>query len=151
MCPEEITVIREAMVLLYDMINHSLDERGRQAGITRYQSMVMERIRGNPGMTQNQLAEMLSATKQYVSQVVMRLEELGLVEAKVPFSDSRKRRLYLTDLGQKRQDTWRADSVQNLENAFGQLSKEKREELAKAFHTLHEVLPQLKQKDITLF
>lgn len=148
---EDIAVIRESEVLLYDMINRSIDQRGQRTGFTRYQIMVMERIRSEPGMTQNQLAETLSTTKQYMSQVVKRLEALGLVEAEVPFSDSRKRRLYLTDLGRERQDAWRAASVQNLENAFGQLSKEKREELTKAFHTLHEVLPQLKQKDITLF
>lgn len=148
---EEIAVIRGAMVRLYDMINRSLDERGRQTGITRYQGMVMERLRSAPGMSQGQLAEMLTTTKQYMSQLVGKLEELGLVEAKAPFSDGRVRRLYLTDLGRERQDAWRADSTRRTADAFARLSQEERGRLSEAFHTLHEVLPKLDQEDITLF
>lgn len=148
---EEIGVIRGAMVRLYDMINRSLDERGRRTGITRYQSMVMERLRSDPGLSQSQLAEMLTTTKQYMSQVVGRLEELGLVEAKAPFSDGRVRQLYLTELGRERQDAWRADSVRNTADAFALLSEEERAELTGAFDTLHELLPKLDRTDITLF
>lgn len=148
---EEIAMIRGTMVLLYDMINRSLDERGRQTGITRYQSMVMERLRSNPGLSQSQLAEMLITTKQYMSQLVGQLEELGLVEAKVSFSDGRARQLYLTELGRERQDVWRAASAQNTENAFGQLDEEEQARLRKAFYTLHELLPKLDREDITLF
>lgn len=148
---EEIAVIRGAMVRLYDMINRSLDERGRQTGITRYQSMVMERLRSDPGLSQGQLAEMLTTTKQYMSQVVGRLEELGFIEGKTPFSDSRKRQLYLTELGRERQDTWRAASAQNTENAFGQLDEEEQARLRKVFYTLHELLPKMDREDITLF
>lgn len=148
---EEISVIRGAMVRLYDMINRSLDERGRQTGITRYQSMVMERLRSDPGLSQSQLAERLGTTKQYIGQVVKRLEELGLVKGEAPFSDGRVRRLYLTDLGRERQDAWRADSVRNTADAFALLSEEERGRLSKAFTTLHEVLPKLDQEDITLF
>lgn len=148
---EEIAVIREAMVQLYDMINRSLDERGRQTGITRYQSMAMERIRSNPGLSQNQLAVMLSTTKQYIGQVVKRLEELGLVESKASSSDGRARQLYLTDLGRERQDAWRADSVRRTEDAFARLSEAERERLWGAFYALQEVLPKLDQEETTLF
>lgn len=94
---------------------------------------------------------MLTTTKQYISEVVKRLEELGLVESKAPFFDGRKRQLYLTDLGRERQDTWRAASAQNTENAFGQLDEEEQARLRKAFYTLHELLPKLDRADITLF
>ena len=143
---EEMAVIREAMVLLYDMINHSLDERGRRTGITRYQSMVMERLRGNPGLSQNQLAELLTTTKQYISQVVKQLEEMGLVEAKAPFSDGRMRRLYLTDLGRERQDAWRADSDRNMKGAFSLLSEEELKRLRKAFCKLNMAQEEAKRK-----
>ncbi len=148
---EEIAVIREAMVQLYDMINRSLDERGRQTGITRYQSMAMERIRSDPGLSQNQLAVMLSTTKQYIGQVVKRLEELGLVESKASSSDGRARQLYLTDLGRERQDIWRRDSARNTEIAFARLSEAERERLKTALCTLREVLPKLDQEETTLF
>lgn len=81
---EDGSVIREALVLLYDMTNRSLDARDHRMGITRYQSMAMERVRQAPGLTQNQLAAMLCTTKQYISQVVKRLEELGLMESRAP-------------------------------------------------------------------
>lgn len=143
--------MREAMVMLYDMTNRSLDARERRIGITRYQSMAMDRIRRDPGMSQSRLAEMLSTTKQYIGRVVKRLEELGLVESKAPFSDGRVRRLYLTDLGRERQDGWRADSSQRMEDAFALLSEEERRRLSEAFYVLRQVLPKLDQKDITLF
>lgn len=149
---EEIAVIRGAMVQLYDMINRSLDERGRQTGITRYQSMAMERIRSDPGLSQNQLAVVLSTTKQYIGQVVKRLEELGLVESKASSSsDGRARQLYLTDLGRERQDIWRRDSARNTEIAFARLSEAERERLKTALCTLREVLPKLDQEETTLF
>lgn len=148
---EEITEIREAMVLLYDMINRSLDARGQQTGTTRYQSMVMERLRSSPGLSQNRLADMLGTTKQYISQVIKQLEEMGLVEGKATISDGRVRQLYLTDLGRERQDGWRAASNQHLEDAFARLREEDRRRLSEAFDTMHEVLPKLDQEDILLF
>lgn len=148
---EEIAVIRRGMVQLYDMINRSLDRRERKTGITRYQAMAMERIRENPEMSQSQLAQMLSTTKQYISQVVKRLEEQGLVEGKTPTSDARVRRLYLTDLGRERQDAWRAASARQTEDAFAALSREEQERLRDAFVAMHEVLPKLDREDIPLF
>lgn len=148
---EDGSVIREALVLLYDMTNRSLDARDHRTGITRYQSMAMERVRQAPGLTQNQLAAMLCTTKQYISQVVKRLEELGLMESRVPSSDGRERRLYLTQLGEERQDTWRADSVRRTQDAFGRLSEEEQEQVYRAFSVLRQMLPKLKEEDITLF
>lgn len=144
-------MIRETLVLVYDLTNRSLDARDRRTGITRYQSMAMERIRQDPGMTQRQLAQMLCTTKQYISQVVKRLEELRLVEGKVPSSDGRERRLYLTELGEEWPDTWREDSVRRMREAFGRLDKEELARLIEAFRTLRGILPKLDQEDVTLF
>lgn len=148
---EETTAVREMLVSLYDMTNRSLDARRHRTGITHYQSMIMEHIRGNPGMSQSQLAEMLSTTKQYIGQLVKQLGELGLVENKVLASDSRARGLYLTDLGRERQDAWRADSTLRMEDTFGRLSAEEQERSIEAFCTLRELLPKLDREDVTLF
>mgnify|MGYP002424134000 CR=1 FL=1 len=143
---EDGSVIREALVLLYDMTNRSLDARDHRTGITRYQSMAMERVRQAPGLTQNQLAAMLCTTKQYISQVVKRLEELGLMESRVPSSDGRERRLYLTQLGEERQDAWRADSVRRTQDAFGRLSEEEQEKFTERFPSCARCCPSSRKR-----
>lgn len=116
---------------------------GKTTKITNMQNKVLAHIGHAPGISQAKLVKMMSTSKQYMSQVIKRLVELGLVETKVPFSDGRALGLYLTELGKKQQAQWRAESAKRTEALLKDLTEEERARFFGAFCDLNRLLPKL--------
>lgn len=72
------------------------DRRARREGMTRAQWQILFRLRGAPGMTQRELAELLEVEPITVGRLVDRLEGRGLVERRADPADRRVWRLHLT-------------------------------------------------------
>lgn len=71
------------------------DRSARKRGLTRAQWMVLARLERRPGMSQNELAEILECEPITVVRLVDRLEKRGLVERRADPADRRVRRLHL--------------------------------------------------------
>lgn len=56
-------------------------------------------INRSPGLTVNELLDILGVTKQSLNRVLRQLVEDGLVESRVGLQDRRQRNLYLTETG----------------------------------------------------
>jgi len=68
-------------------------------GVTKPQYAVMAALSREPGMDQRSLAEAAVMTKAALAELLLRLEERGLVERRVSPDDSRRRLVSLTDAG----------------------------------------------------
>jgi DNA-binding MarR family transcriptional regulator len=90
---------RDPIVLLSDLaraVRTRADARARAHGMTRAQWMILVRLERQPGMSQNQLAELVEVEPITVGRLVDRLEARGFVERRPDPNDRRIWRLHLT-------------------------------------------------------
>ena len=90
---------RDLLILLADtarLIRTRADQRARTHGMTRAQWIVLARLERQPGMSQNDMAQILECEPITVVRLVDRLERHGLVERRMDPKDRRIRRLHLT-------------------------------------------------------
>jgi len=71
------------------------DKRAREHGMTRAQWVILSRLKGFPGLSQRELAEILEVEPITVGRLVDRLERRGLVERRPDAVDRRIWRLHL--------------------------------------------------------
>jgi len=90
---------RDPIVLLSDlarMVRTRADARARTHGMTRAQWMILVRLNWQPGMSQNELAQLIEVEPITVGRLVDRLEARGFVERRPDANDRRVWRLHLT-------------------------------------------------------
>jgi DNA-binding MarR family transcriptional regulator len=90
---------RDPIVILSDLarfIRTRADARARAHGMTRAQWMILVRLDRQPGMSQNELAQLIEVEPITVGRLVDRLEARGFVERRPDASDRRIWRLHLT-------------------------------------------------------
>jgi DNA-binding MarR family transcriptional regulator len=83
---------------LYDvarLIRLRGDQRARLDGMTRAQWVILIWLERQPGLSQNELANLVEVEPITVGRLVDRLEARGLVERRPDVSDRRVRRLHL--------------------------------------------------------
>ena len=89
--------------LLYDVariMRVQSDQRARARGMTRAQWVVLIWLKRSPGITQNELANLVEVEPISVARLIDRLEGRGLVERRHDPKDRRVRRLHLTPAAQ---------------------------------------------------
>ena len=89
--------------LLYDVariMRVQSDQRARARGMTRAQWVVLIWLKRSPGITQNELANLVEVEPISVARLIDRLEGRGLVERRHDPKDRRVRRLHLTTAAQ---------------------------------------------------
>jgi len=90
---------RDPIVILSDLaraIRTRADARARTHGMTRAQWMILVRLDWHPGMSQNELAQLIEVEPITVGRLVDRLEARGFVERRPDANDRRIWRLHLT-------------------------------------------------------
>src|ERR1700759_1930065 len=88
----------EMLVELYDvarLMRTRFDRWARTYGMTRAQGVILARLHRNPGMTQNEMANICEVEPITVGRLVDRLEARGLLERRLDPADRRIRRLHL--------------------------------------------------------
>jgi MarR family transcriptional regulator for hemolysin len=88
----------EMLVELYDvarLMRTRFDRWARTYGMTRAQGVILARLSRQPGMTQNEMAELCEVEPITVGRLVDRLEARGLLERRLDPADRRIRRLHL--------------------------------------------------------
>lgn len=86
------------LVELYDvarLMRTKFDRWARAYGMTRAQGVILARLARQPGMTQNEMAELCEVEPITVGRLVDRLEARGLLERRLDPADRRIRRLHL--------------------------------------------------------
>ncbi len=93
-------------------------------------------INRRPGLTVNELLEMLGVTKQSLNRVLRQLIEDGLVESRVGVKDRRQRNLTLTEEGRALEHELSATQRRRVRAAFSNAGPE-------AVHGFRKVLEQM--------
>ena len=90
---------RDPLVLIHDvarLLRTRADARARAFGMTRAQWMILVRLDGQPGMSQNELAALIEVEPITVARLIDRLESRGFVERRADPSDRRIWRLHVS-------------------------------------------------------
>jgi MarR family transcriptional regulator, transcriptional regulator for hemolysin len=89
----------DLLILLSDVARHMRtygDQLAQQHGVTLVQLRILERLKREPDISQNELAAITELSPMTVARLVDRLEELGLVKRCADPEDRRMWRLQLT-------------------------------------------------------
>jgi MarR family transcriptional regulator, transcriptional regulator for hemolysin len=89
----------DLLILLSDVARHMRtygDQLAQQHGVTLVQLRILERLKREPDISQNELAAITELSPMSVARLVDRLEELGLVKRCADPEDRRMWRLQLT-------------------------------------------------------
>ena len=89
--PYLLTLLTEVQNSMGRLFNH----RARHFGLTRPQWRVISGLYGNAGVTQTELAEIVSIARSPLGKIIDNLETNGLVERRADPDDRRVKRLHL--------------------------------------------------------
>lgn len=95
------------------------------------QTLCLLRLAADEGVTQTTLADDMFLASPTVSRMLKTMEEAGLVERRADADDQRVARVYLTELGRRRERQLRAVTAAHVNETFGALSRSDKEELAR--------------------
>src|SRR5215471_15556808 len=86
------------LTLLHDVVRMQrtrFDQWARNYGMTRAQGLILLRLEGQPGLSQNEMAAICEVEPITIGRLVDRLEARGLIERRPDPTDRRVRRLHL--------------------------------------------------------
>jgi DNA-binding MarR family transcriptional regulator len=89
---------RDLMIQLHDVariLRTRSDQRARAHGMTRAQWIILTRLARQPGISQNEMANICEVEPITIGRLIDRLEVHGLVERRADPKDRRVRRLHL--------------------------------------------------------
>jgi MarR family transcriptional regulator for hemolysin len=89
---------RDMLTLMHDvarMQRTRFDQWARGYGMTRAQGLILLRLEGQPGLSQNEMAAICEVEPITVGRLVDRLEARGLIERRPDPTDRRIKRLHL--------------------------------------------------------
>jgi DNA-binding MarR family transcriptional regulator len=89
---------RNLVFLLHEvahLMRTRADKRARERGMTRAQFVILKRLSRTPGLSQNELAEIVEVEPMTIARLIDRLEARGLVERRKDPNDRRIHRLHL--------------------------------------------------------
>lgn len=112
--------------------HHLYVRSGRSAGQGRILAILLERS----SMTQKELQDILQIQPGSISEILMKMEEKGLIRRKKDSEDRRRSVLELTEYG--REEALLQERQENGSPTFGALSEEEQEELKKMLWKLLE-------------
>ncbi len=75
-----------------------------QIGLHRGQSLVLKSLWGQDGLTNSELADLLFVRPATMTNMIKRMEKIGLVERRPDTEDQRMSRVYLTEAGYEIQE-----------------------------------------------
>ena len=109
-----------------------LDEGLHHSPFSLTEVRVMYEIFHHPGITATEIREALALDAGYLSRILRGLRRQGLVSARAPTADRRRRSLTLTDRGLRTFEGLNARSSEQVEDMLARLSRPQRRELVRA-------------------
>ena len=103
----------------------------RRSGAPRRQGQgrVLMMVHSNEGISQKELAFSLGIRPQSLSEMLVKLEEDGLVLRKKSEEDARVTNVFLTDAGRERAEAIEAGHKERADAVFAELTDEEKEQL----------------------
>ncbi|HJR51596.1 MAG TPA: helix-turn-helix domain-containing GNAT family N-acetyltransferase [Gemmatimonadales bacterium] len=117
-----------------------LDEGLLQSPFSLTVVRVLYEIAHRPGITATELLEILALDPGYLSRMLRGLRKQGLVSARAPASDRRRRRLSLTARGSRTFGALDARSSEEVGAMLARLSRRERRELIDAMRAIERLL-----------
>ena len=119
-------------------LRKAFDRRAVGLGVTRAQWKVLFRLTRQPGLRQNELADLLDVEPITLSRIIDRLEEGGLVKRAADPADRRAWRLHVTAQAQPLVEKLKALGADLAADAFGGIDP-------KDIETAREVLARVRE------
>ena len=119
-----------------------LDEGLLHSPFSLTEVRVLYEICHRPGITATELREILTLDAGYLSRILRGLRRQGLVSARAPSADRRRRRLALTERGRRTFDALDARSSEEVGTMLARLSRPQRRELVEAMRGIEGLLGQ---------
>ena len=120
MSEQETVALIELMFFAYRDFVSDPDEILGQFGFGRAHHRVLHFVGRDPGMTVQQLLDILQITKQSLGRVLKELIDKGYVFQKEGESDRRQRLLYLTDAGEELRQRLMGPQMNRIRRAVSQ-------------------------------
>ena len=102
-------------------LRKAFDRRAVGLGVTRAQWKVLFRLTRQPGLRQNELADLLDVEPITLSRIIDRLQEAGLVERAADPADRRAWRLHVTAQAQPLVEKLKAVGAELTAEAFADI------------------------------
>ncbi len=117
-----------------------LDEGLLHSQFSLTEVRVMYEVAHHAGITATELREILALDAGYLSRILRGLRRQGLVTARAPAADRRRRQLSLTERGRRTFDELDARSTEEVDAMLARLSGAERRELVAAMHGIEHLL-----------
>jgi DNA-binding MarR family transcriptional regulator/N-acetylglutamate synthase-like GNAT family acetyltransferase len=117
-----------------------LDEGLLDSAFSLTEVRLLYEIAHNAGITATRLREILALDAGYLSRILRGLRRQGLVSARAPAADRRRRQLTLTERGQRAFDALDARSTEEVGAMLARLSRAERRELVEAMRGIEGLL-----------
>jgi DNA-binding MarR family transcriptional regulator/N-acetylglutamate synthase-like GNAT family acetyltransferase len=117
-----------------------LDEGLLHSAFSITEVRVMYEIFHHPGITATEVRETLALDAGYLSRILRGLRRQGLVSARAPVADRRRRTLTLTDRGLRTFEGLNARSSEEVGAMLARLSRPQRKELVRAMRGIEDLL-----------
>jgi DNA-binding MarR family transcriptional regulator/N-acetylglutamate synthase-like GNAT family acetyltransferase len=117
-----------------------LDEGLLDSPFSLTEVRVLYEIAHHEGITATQLREILAVDAGYLSRLLRGLRRQGLVSARAPAEDRRRRQLALTERGRRAFNALDARSTEEVGAMLARLSRAERKELVEAMHVIEGLL-----------
>ncbi|WP_297817540.1 MarR family winged helix-turn-helix transcriptional regulator [uncultured Lactobacillus sp.] len=103
----------------------------KQINLTRGQYLYLVRIKQNPGIISDHLAQILNVDRTTASRSIAKLEKQNLIVKKADAENKKIRHLYVSDLGQKLAEHIEAENAYSNQKVLSGLSQSQIQELKK--------------------
>ena len=109
------------------------------------QPRLLHQIKKNPGLSQNDLVDILEVSKESISISVRRLEKKGFIIREIDQTDKRKNLLYLSEQGLDILDKVWVSQNETYELLLEPLSEQEKQELQRLFEF---IMDSARQKEL---
>ena len=106
---------------------------------------LLHQIKKNPGLSQNDLVDILEVSKESISISVRRLEKKGFIIREIDQTDKRKNLLYLSEQGLDILDKVWVSQNETYELLLEPLSEQEKQELQRLFEL---IMDSARQKEL---
>ena len=90
---------------------------------------ILDVLSQNDGLSQREIAELLSIRPQSASEAIASMEGQGLIEKRANEQDKRSSLIYITQAGRQRQIDLRNERIENVRRIFEPLTDQEKETL----------------------
>lgn len=107
---------------------------------------ILDVLSENDGLSQREIAELLSIRPQSASEAIASMEGQGLIEKRANEQDKRSSLVYITQAGRQRQIDLRNERIENARRIFEPLTNQEKETLLELLNKAASALQENKEE-----